>query len=546
MHPPALQGWLDPAGADLSAGRQALVDALQRLDEAVVVVEGAEGPQVARGGRVVFGPRPSEGARPLLAWVAPLTPDRLGDPAFRADHGLRFPYVAGAMANGIASVEVVLAMARAGMLGVFGAAGLSTDRIRAALDRLAGEAAGLPWGANLIHSPQTPQQEWETATLYAERGVPVVEASAYLKLTPQVVWYRCKGLRRGPDGAVVVPHRLIAKVSREEVAVQFLRPPPARLLAPLVAEGRLTEAEARLAAEVPMADDLTAEADSGGHTDNRPLSVLLPLLSTLRDRICAEQGYRRPVRVGAAGGIATPEAVAGAFALGAAYVVTGTLNQACVEAGTSAMVKEMLAEAGAADVTMAPASDMFEAGVEVQVLKRGTFFAARGQKLYALYRAHDALEDLPAAERAQLEAKVFGRPVAEVWAECEAYFRARDPRQLERAARDPKHRMALVFRWYLGQSSRWAIGGDEGRRLDAQVWCGPAIGAFNAWTRDTFLAEPSARRVATVGANLLAGAAALTRARGLLQQGVDPGPEAFTWVPRPVEPPAAEALSAAK
>src|SRR5713101_145143 len=49
----------------------------------------------------------------------------LGDASFRADHGLRYSYVAGAMANGIGSAEVVEAMARDGMLGFFGAGGLS-------------------------------------------------------------------------------------------------------------------------------------------------------------------------------------------------------------------------------------------------------------------------------------------------------------------------------------------------------------------------------------------------------------------------------------
>jgi hypothetical protein len=83
--------------------------------------------------------------------------------------------------------------------------------------------------------------------------------------------------------------------------------------------------------------------------------------------------------------------------------------------------------------------------------------------------------------------------------------------------------------------SRWAVTGDDARRMDTQIWCGPAIGAFNQWTAGTFLAEPSARQVAVVGANLMAGAAAITRARRLLEQGVDPGPEALQWVPRPLQ-----------
>ena len=41
-------------------------------------------------------------------------------------------------------------------------------------------------------------------------------------------------------------------------------------------------------------------------------------------------------------------------------------------------------------------------------------------------------------------------------------------------------------------------------------------------------------QVAVVGANLMAGAAAVTRARRLAEQGVDAGPEAFHWTPRPL------------
>ena len=56
---------------------------------------------------------------------------------------------------------------------------------------------------------------------------------------------------------------------------------------------------------------------------------------------------------------------------------------------------------------MAPAADMFEMGVKVQVLKRGTMFAMRAAKLYELYRAYPSLEQIPAAERANLEKNLF-------------------------------------------------------------------------------------------------------------------------------------------
>jgi PfaD family protein len=114
-----------------------------------------------------------------------------------------------------------------------------------------------------------------------------------------------------------------------------------------------------------------------------------------------------PIRIGAAGGLGTPASVASAFALGASYVMTGTVNEAAVESGLSEAGRLLLAQAGIADVAMAPAADMFEMGVKVQVLRRGTMFATRAQKLYDAYMAHDSIESLPPGVRSRLESEIF-------------------------------------------------------------------------------------------------------------------------------------------
>jgi trans-AT polyketide synthase/acyltransferase/oxidoreductase domain-containing protein len=80
--------------------------------------------------------------------------------------------------------------------------------------------------------------------------------------------------------------------------------------------------------------------------------------------------------------------------------------------------------------------------------------------------------------------------------------------------------MALVFRSYLGQSSNWANSGDLSRKIDYQIWCGPAMGAFNQWVKGSFLERPENRRIVTVAMNLLYGAAVVTRANWLKHQGV--------------------------
>ncbi|MFC4030064.1 PfaD family polyunsaturated fatty acid/polyketide biosynthesis protein [Streptomyces polygonati] len=519
---------------------------LADLDQPCFVVRTPEGIAAVSGGRVsVSGAPAAAPGLPLLAAVPALPPDRLGSPAFRAAHGVRYAYLAGAMAGGIASADLVIALARAGFLASYGAGGQLPESIEEALRRFAAEIPGLPYAVNLIHSPSEERLEHEAVNLFLRYGVACVEASAYMDLTPHVVRYRLSGLTRDAAGRPVAGHRVIAKVSRTETAERFMRPAPATLVSSLLDQGLITAEQADLAKYLPMADDITVEADSGGHTDRRPLPALLPTVLRLRDMVQNEHRYPGAVRVGAAGGLGTPLAVSAAFAMGAAYVVTGSVNQSCVESGTSKKAKAMLAEAGIADCEMAPAADMFEMGVELQVLKKGTLFPMRAKRLYELYRAYPGLDALPADEREQLETRIFRKPLAEVWQDCAAYFERRDPEQLVRAAENPKRQMALVFRSYLGLGSRWAVTGQTDRTGDYQIWCGPAMGSFNDWVTASYLKAPGNRRVADVAHHLMAGAAFHTRVAQLATAGVRIPAAAADYRPAPLEQAAVGSAEAA-
>jgi len=470
-----------------------------------------------------------------------LHPEWLGNRSFTEEHGARYPYVAGSMATGIASVDIVVAAARAGFLAFYGAGGLGYATVEKGVDEIIRRLAEVPtaaWGANLIHSPDQPALEDKLVDLYLARGVTRIEASAFMALSPAIVRYSATGLSQDNWGRIIRRNRVMAKISRPEVARHFLQPPPAALLAELVARGAVTADEARLAALIPIADDVTCEADSGGHTDRRPLSALFPVIRRLRDELTPAGGWPRPVRIGAGGGLADPESIAAAFALGADYVVTGTVNQTARESGTSDLARQMLANAGIADVIMAPAADMFELGVDVQVLRRGTLFAQRGRRLYEVYRAHDSWAAVPAATRAKIEKDILRQSYDDVWQECVRFWTAREPAQVTRASADPHHQMALVFRWYLGNSNRWAREGVADRRDDFQIWCGPAIGAFNAWTAGSHLADPAQRTVADIGLNLLAGAVRCTRIHQLRTAGVAVPTTAYRFVPRRMGSPA--------
>jgi trans-AT polyketide synthase, acyltransferase and oxidoreductase domains len=516
-----IPGWWLPGNSEPEPGEQAVRSAILKVTQPVYLLDLNGLPAVGRGGTITIGSdAPMQSAAvPLRAYAPPLDPEDLGDPQFKDKHNLRYAYIVGAMANGITSVKMVEKAGKAGWVGFFGAAGLALDQIESAIDRLQQNLRNIPFGFNLIHSPNEPELEAAVVRLYLQRGIKLVSTSAYLNLTLPLVYYRVKGIHRDAHGEIICPNKVIAKVSRVEVAAKYFSPPPQKLLAQLIDKNMITRAEAELAGMIPMADDLTAEADSGGHTDNRPAISLLPTMIALRDELAEKYKYKNPPCVGLGGGISTPHSAAAAFAMGAAYILTGSVNQSCVEAGTSEAVRHMLADAGQADVTMAPAADMFEMGVKVQVLKRGTMFPLRAAKLYDLYSTYDRFESISEKQRNMLERDFFRCGFQEEWEQTKAYFTHHDPKQIERAEKDPKHKMALVFRSYLGQSSNWANSGDPSRKIDYQIWCGPAMGAFNQWVKGSFLQTPENRNTVTVAMNLLYGAAVVTRVNWLKNQG---------------------------
>nr|VFK16321.1 MAG: PfaD family protein [Candidatus Kentron sp. LFY] len=491
---------------------------------------------IVRDGDLQIEPRASD-ALPVRGILPPLYPELLGDPGFLETHGLRFPYVGGEMALGISTPAMVIALGQAGMLGFLGTAGLGSEeverRCREVQKQL--DPQRLPWGVNLIHSPQEPQQEERLANLFLGLGITRVSISAFMKLTPTIVHYASKGLARAPDGTITRKHYLFAKISRPEMAERFIAPSPDNLLGPLVAQGRLTREEAEFAAQLPVCEDITVESDSGGHTDFRPMAPLFSAIAELRNRSTTGPGFSPPVRLGLAGGLGTPHAVAAAFAMGAAYVLVGSAHQCAVESGLSDSARALLADARISDVAATPAGDMFELGAKVQVLKRGVLYASRARLLGELYQRHESLDEISARDKTNLEEKIFRAPLDEIWRQTRKYLEKHDPKRIEYAEKSPRQRMALVFRWYLGQSPHWAVDGNAERGLDYQIWMGPAMGAFNAWVKDSFLEAMENRQVAQIGRNLMEGAAVITRAQQLRAAGFPIQPDTWRFEPRPLQ-----------
>lgn len=440
-----------------------------------------------------------------------ITAETLGSEEYKKEYNLKYAYYAGGMYKEIASKELVVRMGKAGMMSYYGSGGVDSKTIEKAIIFIQQELnKGEPYGFNLIYHLNDPDVEERIVDLYLRYGVKNVEAAAYLQLSRALVCYRVTGLSRAADGSIITGNKIVGKISRPEIAEIFLSPPPDQIIRKLVEDNRITEEQAALAKEVPMADDLCVEADSAGHTDRGVAYTLMPAIIKLRDEMMTKYRYPRKVRVGAAGGIGTPEAAAAAFILGADFIVTGSINQCTVEAGASQLVKEMLSQMNVQDTDYAPAGDMFELGAKVQVLRKGVFFPARANKLYELYRQYNSLDQIDEKTKKQLQEKLFMKSFREIYDDCKEFY-SRDV--IEKAERNPKQKMALVFRWYFGRSTRLALEGKEENKVDFQIQCGSALGAFNQWVKGTELEDWKNRHVDTIGLTLLRATAKLLTER---------------------------------
>jgi trans-AT polyketide synthase/acyltransferase/oxidoreductase domain-containing protein len=447
----------------------------------------------------------------MTSMALTITAESLGSQDFRKTYGLKYAYIAGAMYRAIASKELVVRMGKAKLLGYYGSAGMPLKEVEDAIHYIQHELGGDGvYGMNILSNLEHPQTEMDTVALYLRYGVRYIEAAAYMQMTPALVWFRLKGLRRGAEGRLIVDHHILAKISRQEVATLFMSPAPEKIVRQLLDDGRITAEQAELAAQVPVSSEICVEADSGGHTDMGIPTVIFPPMVQLKDEMAKRYSGAVAIYMGLAGGIGSPQSAAAAFIMGADFVLTGSINQCTVEGGTSDAVKDILQEVNVQDTDYAPAGDMFELGAKVQVLKRGVFFPARANKLYALYQQYGSLAEIPQNVQKQLQERYFKRSFEQIWGDTKTYL-MNNGRQVEvrEAEANPKQKMARVFKWYFAYTTRLALSGDEANRVDFQVHTGPALGSFNKWLEGTELQSWRTRHVDKIAEQLMQGTAAV-------------------------------------
>ena len=331
-----------------------------------------------------------------------------------------------------------------------------------------------------------------------------------MSLTPAIVRYAYHGVHVDADGRRAAPQHGV----RQDLA--------SRGGPPLHAPG--AGGDARRPRRQGPADRRRSAArrrccPSPRTSPSRATAAATP--TTARSDRCSRRSWRcattpsrrtatqRPIRVGAAGGLGTPQAVAAAFALGAAYVLTGIgqpgvrrvravgRGQADARRGRHRRRDDGAGRRHVRDGRQA-------AGAQARHDVRGRGRASCTTCTGRIRRSRRSRRPSATSSRRRSSARPSTRA---------GKRRARSgpnaiPEQVAEAERDPRHKMALVFRWYLGLSSRWAIDGTRGR-ADSTT----RSGAGRRWGRSTSgppgRSSPSRRtaRSSRSRDNLLEGAA---------------------------------------
>jgi nitronate monooxygenase len=240
--------------------------------------------------------------------------------------GIRHPILLAGMAGGPTTPELVAAVSRAGGLGVFGVAGMTTDAVRSAVSAALRLSEGAPVGVNVLISPVVPRPGADPdavarvlAPLRDELGLPHPPPAAPPPATPRELVEAAL-----EAGATVVATGLgdpapVADAARDAGA-------------PLIAMVSTTD-EARRVVE-GGADVVVAQGgEAGGHRSNFlvPEDGPVPLVGTMA--LVRQVARAVDVPVVAAGGIMDGAGLAAALALGAGGVQLGTALLVAREAG---------------------------------------------------------------------------------------------------------------------------------------------------------------------------------------------------------------------
>lgn len=244
----------------------------------------------------------------------------------QAQFGMSIPLVAAPMSGGPTTLAMVSAATRAGALGMLAAGYKTVEAVEAELDKV--RAEGIPFGINLF-APNPLPVDPDSYRTYA--GILQKEADQF---------------------GVTLPVEPIEDTDRFDEKIALLLDDPVPMVSftfgipsrdviaalrradTVVVQTVTTPDEAALAHEAGVDMLAVQAAAAGGHSGT--LSPRQPLRPVPIVDLVKQVAARVPVPIMAAGGLATPAAVAEVIRAGAAAAVVGTVLLRATESGASA------------------------------------------------------------------------------------------------------------------------------------------------------------------------------------------------------------------
>ena len=390
--------------------------------------------------------------------------------------------------------------AKAGLLSFFGAEGLPLHTIEGALRQIRQQLSNDHFfGVGMLRSQGDEDSEMRLAHLCVQYKVPALEISSFSMVSRAIVYYRVKGLKKRWDGSIECQHKIIAKVSHIHQVASYLKPPPRWIVDELLSEQLINPEQAEMSQSIGLCDDLCVIGDCGEKTTGGSVFLLYPHVYQIKKQLETSYPHVRNVHLGVGGGLGTPQAIAHVFSMGADFILTGSINQATVEAGSSAAVKELLITMGLMDTQTCSSENVFDTQGRIQVLNMHNAFPAKADFLQALWMSYESVSDMPSSLQVHLK---------------EQYFDDLGDNNNEHSKStvsnlkgdlDPKLSMAKLFESYFERAQNHVILANDSldNATDYLIHTGPALGAFNEWVKGTPLESWKNRHVDVVAIHLL-------------------------------------------
>jgi PfaD family protein len=450
----------------------------------------------------------------------------LGSSQFKEAHQLKFAYGVTPFEREVCTVDMVSKLLCDGYLAFAPTDFLTIDEISEKICQLRQGADSKAIGLGYRFHAYNNDYEQKRMALAIEEDISRIYISGYLRASKSMIHYRVKGMKKRPDGAIEVPHSIFARVTDSAIALYFASPPPADILDELLSEGLITSEEADLGSKMPISQDLIVEPELNKGGLKQDLFSLYPSVKAeLRAKMVSRNA---PVRVGVSGEIATPEAVAAAFRMGADFVLTGLVNSLTVEAGGSLKRRNLLFKTTSTDVTYAPSYEFLDSELPVTVTRFGTMFATKAKRMEDILRTTVSFSGLSESDRQFMEKNVFQKSLAEAYESSIEFCKKWWPDQVKSSSSD-KVKAAMLMKHWLFTTTQMAFDGIDNRELDYQVRADGGIVAFNKWRIGSVFDDEDKLSVIQLSKNLMEGALVISRMRSLREMGVDILPEAIYW-----------------